>query len=72
MLYQRYGGEHLGIHDVKGESDEKGISSSNIEDHKNGSDEEIRMILGSDGDLGSHLGLSNDFADRIIKHIGNY
>ena len=53
-------------------AEEKGISSLNIEDQRNGSDEEIKTILGLNDDLGNHLGLSKDFAYRIIKHVGNY
>ena len=33
---------------------------------------EIRRLLGVEGDFGKGLGLTKDWAYRIIKHVGNY
>ncbi len=33
---------------------------------------EIRRLLGVEGKLGEGLGLTNDWAARIIRHVGNY
>ena len=33
---------------------------------------EIKRLIGVEGDLGSQLGLSKDWAYNIIKQIGNY
>jgi general L-amino acid transport system substrate-binding protein len=33
---------------------------------------EVRRLLGLEGRQGEMLGLSNDFAQRIIRHVGNY
>lgn len=33
---------------------------------------EVRRLLGLEGKQGEMLGLSNDFAQRIIRHVGNY
>ncbi|EIM72259.1 cationic amino acid ABC transporter periplasmic binding protein [Nitratireductor aquibiodomus RA22] len=55
-------------------AEELGISQANL-DEKMGSDNpEVRRLLGTeDGTkLGSDLGLTNDFAMRAIKHVGNY
>ncbi len=35
-------------------------------------DPDIKRFLGTEGNLGESLGLTNDFAARIIKHVGNY
>jgi len=35
-------------------------------------DPETRRLLGVEGQYGEGLGLTNDWAYRIIKHIGNY
>jgi general L-amino acid transport system substrate-binding protein len=32
----------------------------------------VRRLLGVEGELGSKLGLSNDFIYRVIKLVGNY
>jgi general L-amino acid transport system substrate-binding protein len=55
---------------IEGES--LGITSKNIDTFANTKDPVIRRFLGQEGDLGKGLGLSNDFAARIIKHVGNY
>ena len=33
---------------------------------------DVRRLLGVEGDFGKGLGLSNDWAYRIIKAVGNY
>ena len=53
-------------------AEEYGINSRNIETFLNSDDPKIRRFLGVEGTLGSDAGLPNDFAARIIKHVGNY
>ena len=33
---------------------------------------EIKRLLGTEGKFGEGIGLTNDWAYRIIKHVGNY
>lgn len=55
------------------EAEELGINQGNVEQLKATSeDPTIRRFLGAEGDLGTGLGLSNDFAANVIKHVGNY
>ena len=54
------------------QAEELGIDSENINLYKNSKDREIRRFLGLEEDLGSQMGLSNDFAVRIVRHVGNY
>lgn len=54
------------------EAEELGITSQNIDQQLQSPDPTVRRILGVEGDLGKGLGLSNDFAVRIIKKVGNY
>jgi general L-amino acid transport system substrate-binding protein len=35
-------------------------------------DPDIRLLLGKEGNFGEGLGLSNDFAVKVIKAVGNY
>lgn len=37
-----------------------------------GDNPEIARFLGEEGDLGSFIGLSNDFAANVVKAVGNY
>ncbi len=55
------------------EAEELGITQANVDDLKqNSEDPTIKRFLGVEGDLGEGLGLSNDFAYRVIKQVGNY
>jgi general L-amino acid transport system substrate-binding protein len=54
------------------EAEEKGLTSKNVEAALKSDDPEIQRFLGVNGDLGSKLGVANDFAYQIIKKIGNY
>ena len=54
------------------EAEELGINQENVDQQKNSSDPTVKRFLGVDGDLGEGLGLSNDFAYRVIKQVGNY
>ena len=54
------------------QAEELNIDSTNINTYKNSKDSEIRNFLGIDGDLGSDMGLNNDFTFQIIRHVGNY
>ena len=54
------------------QGEEFGITSQNIDDFMNSEDPNVRRFLGLEGDLGTGLGLTNDFAYRVVKHVGNY
>jgi general L-amino acid transport system substrate-binding protein len=54
------------------EGESLGITSKNIGEFATTKDPVIRRFLGQEGDLGKGMGLPNDFAARIIKHVGNY
>lgn len=53
-------------------AEELGITSQNIGQFATSTDPDIKRFLGTEGNLGEGLGLTNDFAARIIKHVGNY
>ncbi|WP_254567761.1 amino acid ABC transporter substrate-binding protein [Oscillatoria sp. HE19RPO] len=53
-------------------AEELGITSENVEEMVNSTNPEITRFLGTEGNLGQDLGLSNDFALRVIRHVGNY
>ena len=54
------------------EAEELGINSQNVDSFANTDDPEIKRFLGIEGNLGEDMGLPNDFAKRVIKHVGNY
>jgi general L-amino acid transport system substrate-binding protein len=53
-------------------AEELGITSQNIDTMKTSSNPEVQRFLGVDADYGQHLGLTADWAYRIVKHVGNY
>ena len=54
-------------------AEEYGVTSANVAELSNGTDNpEINRLLGSEGTLGEMLGLTPDWARRIITHVGNY
>lgn len=55
---------------IKGE--ELGINSENINSFSQSQNPQIRRFLGQEGDLGQQIGLSNDFAKKVIAQVGNY
>ncbi len=53
-------------------AEELGVNSKNVDQMKASANAEIRRFLGVDGDLGQSMGLTGDWAYRIIKQVGNY
>lgn len=54
-------------------AEELGVTSKNVDAMRaNSKDPEIRRLLGVEGGMGPMMGLTNDWAYRIIKHVGNY
>ncbi len=53
-------------------AEELGISAGNVDAAKSQTSAEVRRFLGLDVDLGKRLGLSADWAQRIIRQVGNY
>ncbi len=60
------------VHFVLINAEEFGVSKANVEQQVKSDNPEIKRLLGSEGKHGESFGLTNDFAVRIIKHVGNY
>jgi general L-amino acid transport system substrate-binding protein len=54
------------------DAEELGVSSTSADEALKSENPQIRRLLGVDGDHGEGLGLSADWAYRIVKHVGNY
>ena len=54
------------------QAEEFGITSENLNTFASTEDPRIKRFLGIEGSIGQNMGLSNDFAARIVKHVGNY
>jgi len=53
-------------------AEELGVTQANVDEKLRSDNPAIRRLLGVEGNFGEGLGLTNDWAYRIIKHIGNY
>jgi general L-amino acid transport system substrate-binding protein len=53
-------------------AEEFGITKANVMAQVNSANPEIKRLLGSEGKFGEGTGLTNDWAVRIIRHVGNY
>ena len=53
-------------------AEELGVTQANVDAMLKSENPEIKRLLGTEGKFGESLGLSNDWAYRIIKHVGNY
>jgi general L-amino acid transport system substrate-binding protein len=53
-------------------AEELGVTKANVDQMTKNDNPEIKRMLGSEGKFGEAIGLTNDWALRIIKHVGNY
>lgn len=60
------------VHFILINAEELGVTKANVEQQLKSDNPEIRRLLGVEGKQGEAFGLTNDFAVRIIKHVGNY
>jgi general L-amino acid transport system substrate-binding protein len=54
------------------DAEELGVTQKNADEQAKGTNPEVRRLLGAEGNYGSNLGLTQDWALRIIKNVGNY
>ena len=54
------------------EAEEFGITQANVDEMLGSDNPSVRRILGVEGDFGTPLGLTKDWAYQAIKHVGNY
>jgi general L-amino acid transport system substrate-binding protein len=53
-------------------AEELGISSKNIDEALKSKKPDVMRLVGTEGAYGEALGLTRDWAVRIIRHVGNY
>jgi general L-amino acid transport system substrate-binding protein len=53
-------------------AEELGVSSQTIDDALKSDKPEIKRLVGTEGGYGEQLGLSKDWAARVIRLVGNY
>jgi general L-amino acid transport system substrate-binding protein len=53
-------------------AEELGVTQANVDEMLKSDKPDVRRLLGVEGDFGKNLGLTPDWAYRIIKAVGNY
>jgi general L-amino acid transport system substrate-binding protein len=53
-------------------AEEQGLTQKNINEALGSDNPDIKKFVGTEGNYGEQLGLSKDWAVRIVKHVGNY
>jgi general L-amino acid transport system substrate-binding protein len=53
-------------------AEELGVKSTTIDDAMKSSNPNLRRLIGTEGEFGEQLGLTNDWAARAIRAVGNY
>ena len=53
-------------------AEELGISSKTTDESMKSANPDIKRFVGTEGNYGEQLGLTKDWAVRIVKHVGNY
>jgi general L-amino acid transport system substrate-binding protein len=54
------------------DAEELGVNSKNIDEALKSKKPEVMRLVGTEGNYGEDLGLTKDWAVRIIRHVGNY
>jgi general L-amino acid transport system substrate-binding protein len=60
------------VHFAMLNAEEAGVTSKNLNEMLKSENPDIKRLLGTEGNYGEQLGLTKDWAFRIIKHVGNY
>jgi general L-amino acid transport system substrate-binding protein len=53
-------------------AEELGVTSKNIDEALKSKKPDVMRLVGTEGTYGEDLGLTKDWAVRIIRHVGNY
>jgi general L-amino acid transport system substrate-binding protein len=53
-------------------AEELGVTQANLDQSLKSENPDIKRLLGTEGKFGEGIGLTNDWAVRIVKHVGNY
>ncbi|MGL5117163.1 MAG: amino acid ABC transporter substrate-binding protein [Beijerinckiaceae bacterium] len=60
------------VHYAMVTAEELGVTKANVDEQLKSTNPDIRRLLGVEGKHGEALGLTNDWAYRVVKQLGNY
>ena len=53
-------------------AEELGVTKANVDEQSKSANPDVKRLLGTEGNYGEQLGLTKDWAARVIKLVGNY
>ncbi len=53
-------------------AEENGVTQANVDQMLKSDNPEVKRLLGTEGKFGEGIGLTNDWAYRVVKLVGNY
>jgi general L-amino acid transport system substrate-binding protein len=53
-------------------AEELGVTQKTVDDALKSDNPDVKRLVGTEGNYGEQLGLTKDWAYRVIKHVGNY
>ena len=60
------------VHYAMISAEELGVTSKTVDEALKSDSPDVKRLVGTEGNYGEQLGLTKDWAYRIIKHVGNY
>src|SRR3989440_7139983 len=60
------------VHFAMINAEELGVHSKNVDESLKSNMPEVKRLVGTEGNFGEQLGLTKDWAVRIVKQVGNY
>jgi len=60
------------VHFAMINAEELGVSSKTVDEALKSNKPDVKRLVGTDENYGAQIGLTNDWAARIIRHVGNY
>jgi len=60
------------VHFAMVNAEELGVTMANIDEAMKSAKPDVKRLVGNEGAYGEQLGLTKDWAARIVRHVGNY
>ncbi len=60
------------VHFAMVNAEELGVTTANIDAALKSEKPDVKRLVGNEGSYGEQIGLTKDWAVRIVKHVGNY
>jgi general L-amino acid transport system substrate-binding protein len=60
------------VHFAMINAEELGVNSQNVSEALKSQKPDVRRLVGNEGAYGEQIGLTKDWAARIVRHVGNY